>query len=147
MKFYSLGWNLWIRSFHICNDDVGGPQLNVDITEFYDLWKPNDVPNMLETYRNVCSCVNIPEYVQKMTTWSINNHGNQFIAYFQKDCSEDKWKALFIQAGQWDESASIYKHKITDWATNTQHKIQSFGPDTNSSYYQISCKNTSYKNP
>lgn len=120
--------------------------MDFDITEFYDLWRPDEVPRVLESYKDICSCVNIPDYVQKMARWSINNHGNELLAFYDKDCSEKKWKARVIPAGMWDDSASIYTYKIADWATSTQHKIQSLGPNPNSTYYQISCNATTNDN-
>ncbi len=92
---YSLRW---IESLELCNEEEGGNQLNLDITEhlnWYDL-----TPDVLESYKNVCSCVNVPTYLQNMSKWSINSHHNDLLAYYEKDCSENQWNSTFIPAGR-----------------------------------------------
>lgn len=73
MLFDRIG-TFWIVSFHICNEEEGSNQLNLEITKHFDWY----APDVLESYSNVCSCINVPQYVQNMSTWSINNHHNAF---------------------------------------------------------------------
>ncbi len=83
----------------------------------------------------------MPQYVQKMTEWSINNYGNDFLAYFEPECSEKKWNATVIPAGLICTGARcMHNYEKIDSVTNTKHKIQSIGPDPNSKYFNTSCK-------
>ncbi len=59
----------------------GGNQLNVGINKHHT--QVFTVPDVLESYKNVCSCVNVPEYVQNMDKWSIDNHHKDFLAYYE----------------------------------------------------------------
>ncbi len=127
-----------MKSFHICDEDIGGPQLNIDITKYYDL----SASGVLESYRDVCTCINVPEYVQNRT-WGINNYGNDLLAYYHPDCLENKWKAQNVPAGIWcvdTGSECMHNYKKTDSVSNTVYKIQSIGPDPNSKYFKTSCK-------
>ncbi len=124
-------------SFHICNEDIGGPQLTIDITNNSG---PYAIPDVLESYRDVCTCINVPQYVQNMTEWSINNYGNEFLAYYQLNCSETKWNAVHVPAGRWCYiSRCMHLFEKTDSVTKTTYKIQSLGPDPNSKYFKTSC--------
>ncbi len=54
----------WIQSIQVCNEEEGESQLHLEITKYYE--NHNVVPDVLESYKNVCSCVNVPQYVQNM---------------------------------------------------------------------------------
>ncbi len=88
---------------------------------------------------NVCSCVNVPPYVQNFEKWSINNHHNDLLAYYEPDCTENMWNFRFIEAGHNGHSRNVHAFKETDSVTKKTYKIQSFGPDPNSTYFQTSC--------
>lgn len=139
--FFSLGWTYRLRSFHICNEDVGGSQLNVDITKWFDLEKPTEAPDILESYKNVCTCINISTYVKNLPKWSINNNGNDFLAYYKPDCEDGKWKPELVPAGNWQGygSTNIFQYEKFDITTNVSFKIQSIGPNLNSAYFRTSC--------
>ncbi len=124
-----------IASFRICNEKEGGTQLNLDLSEVN--WHNDSVfsLNVIESYKNVCSCVNIPKHVHEKD-WIINNHHNAILAYYGADCSEVKWNSVFVPAGH---SNSVYFGSKWDWE-GAEYIVQSFGPDTNSPYYQTSCK-------
>ncbi len=83
-----------------------------------------------------------------MSSWSVNNHHNAILAYFEADCSEDKWDTKYIPAGYSWDSTYASGHNKKDRVTNTTDTIQSFGPDPNSPYFQTSCTfyNISSKN-
>ncbi len=138
-----------MASLHICNETEGGSQLNVDLTEVYN--DINEPPKVLKSFKNVCSCVNIPEFVQILDRWSMDNHHNDLLAYYEPDCSVNKWSPEFIAAGHWRNSTDIYNFMKTDNVTKIRYKIQSFGPLQNSSYYQTSCTTgqttTEYRKP
>lgn len=119
-------------SFHICNEEEGGSQLNVDITNYNQ--DPLDPPDVIESYKYVCSC--IPENVQNMRRWSIDNHHNSLLAYYESDCSVNKWYFKIIAAGHNFDSRNLFDRKFV---TNTTYKRLSFGPDLNSKYFQIIC--------
>ncbi len=137
--FCSLGWKSYVSSFHICNEDIGGAQLTIDITKYHDA-VPDTIPDVLESYRDVCTCINVPQYVQNMTQWTINNHGNDFFAYYQPNCSESKWKAQYIAADfECFGSRCMNHYEKFDSVTNTKYKIQSIGPNTNSKYFKTRC--------
>ncbi len=127
-----------IGSFHICNDEEGGNQLNFDITNFY-AWKADVPPNVLESHINVCSCVNVPQYVQDMEEWSINNHHNDLYAYYEPDCTEEKMEPIFIAAGNNWDTRNMYNHIELDGESGLTYKIKSLGPDPQSAYFQNSC--------
>ncbi len=74
-----------------------------------------------------------------MSNWSINNNGNKLLAYFEPGCSKKQVKPLSIEAGLWHESENIYSKEEMDPITGLKHKIVSFGPDPNSSYFNKSC--------
>ncbi len=102
---------------------------------------------VLESYRNVCTCINVPQYVQDHTRWSINNFGNDFLAYYQPNCSENKWKAELVPAGLWCHgSRCMHQYEKTDKVTKIKHKIQSIGPDPNSTYFKTSCEQVQVNN-
>lgn len=132
-----------MKSYHVCNDDVGGYKLNVDITKYNDLWSTrSDNPDVLECYSNVCDCVNVPKYVQEMPKWSLNNHGNNIIAYYESDCSKRMWEPKYIPAGQSGDTMYMANHQMTNSVTKAVYKIQSLGPDPNSTYFQMSCEDS-----
>ncbi len=131
---------VWIKSFQVCNEEEVGSQLNLDISKYSGYG--DVVSDVLETYRNVCSCVNVPRYVQNMSKWSINNHRNALLAYFEPDCSETKWNSTFIPAIRHPYILGVHYLKKFDSVTNTTYKIQSFGPDPNSTYFQTSCNSS-----
>lgn len=72
-----------------------------------------------------------------MSKWSINNHGNGLFAYFEPNCTEQKSKALYINAGHWKNSRDMHSHTRTYGGTTL--KIQSLGPASNCTYFQQSC--------
>ncbi len=144
--FSSIGWRHAVRSFHICNRNIGGHKLKMDITKHYDYTNPTIVPKVFERYRNVCTCINVPQYVQNMEEWEINNYGNAFLAYYQPNCSENKWKAENIPAGCWRyQLGDKYRYKY-DSVTKTSSKFQSIGPNPNSKYFKTSCSHVVVKN-
>ncbi len=134
-----FGRRVQIESFHICNKEEGGSQLNLDLTKVHG-FGPMIFHEPLESYRNVCSCVNVPEHVQKMRKWSIDNHHNDLLAYYEPCCSKDKWNPKLIAAGHYADSRNMQDNHKTDPVTNIKYRIQSFGPNSNSSYFNISCK-------
>ncbi len=102
--------------------------------------------SVFESYKNVCSCINVPsQYVQSEDGWSINNHHNDVLAYFEPDCMETKWKSKFIPAGYNPDSKEISGYVKTDSETNETYQIQSFGPDPSSPYFQTSCYSSQVK--
>ncbi len=133
-----------VGSFHVCNEDIGGPQLKIDITKYWDFRESS----VLESYRDVCKCINVPQYVQSMRYWTTNNYGNGFLAFYQPNCFESKWKAETIPAGQWCSLGSncMQEYIKTDNVTNTTYKIQSIGPNPNSKYFKTSCSQISINN-
>ncbi len=74
-----------------------------------------------------------------MSKWSLDNHGNSPYAYFKLDCKEANWhwKPMFIEAGHWRDTWEMHNH-IRNYRGVTR-KIQSLGPDKNSTYFQLSC--------
>lgn len=140
-KLFSIGRDGRIRSFHTCTEDEGGNQLNVDITKYYTFsYLSSFIPDVLQSYRNVCTCVNVTQCVQNMDSWSINNHHNSLLVYYEPDCTANKWDFKLIPAGHSMDSRYMHDHIQTDSLTKTTSKIQSFGPNPNSIYYQKSCK-------
>ncbi len=110
----------------------------MDITK----WNDFSESGVLERYRDVCTRINLPRYVQNMSKWSINNYGNDFLAYYQPNCFENKWKAEHIPAGfECYGSACMFFYEKNDSVTNTVYKIQSIGPNPNSKYFWTSCVN------
>ncbi len=75
-----------------------------------------------------------------MSKWSINNHHNALLAYYEPDCVENIRNFSFIPAGRHPYLTDMHQLEKTDGVTNTIYKIQSFGPDPNSTYYQTGCK-------
>ncbi len=135
----TVGRHFPFESFHVCNEEEGGSQLNIDITKYYEKDKPADVPAVLEKYRQVCSCINIPDYIRKMDTWSVNNHANKLRVYFELDCWENKTTSGRFPAGQYDDIRNIYDWTSSGSVTKSQYPILSIGPDKNSAYYKSSC--------
>ncbi len=129
-----------IGSFHTCNEDDGGSQLNLDITTYYNYDEPAEYPIVLESYKNVCSCINIPVYVQRLEKWSINNHGNNIVAYFEPNCSTKLWYSHITKAGIGWDSINMHYHGPTNVNTKEKHKIQSLGPRKSSKYFKTNCK-------
>ncbi len=127
-----------IGSFQLCTEENGGSNLHVDLTTFYEY--RDEVPIILESYRDVCSCHNIPKYVLDLGTWSFDNHGNDMVAYFEQDCVKEKFDPVYIPAGHSTLSREIYRNVENDENTNTSYKIQSFGPKEDSVYFMQSCQ-------
>lgn len=138
----TLGYEWLIDSIQTCNDAEGGPKLNVDLTTHFENRYPPIVPNVLESYKDVCNCQNLPQYVEDMSKWSIDNHGNELLAYFEPNCEEKKSKALAINAGHWINSRDMHTH--TQYNRGATLRIQSFGPDPNSTYFKTSCKSSTW---
>ncbi len=82
------------------------------------------------------------QHVQNKYEWSINNHHNDLLAYYEPDCAENKRKAKFIKAGHNSYSRDVHELRIKDSVTGTMNKIQSFGPDLNSTYFRTSCNSS-----
>ncbi len=120
-------WSSYVGSFHICNEDDGGSTLNVDITTYTELNSVNN-STVLESYRNLCSCQNVPSFVQNMDKWSIDNHANDHLVFYEPGCTEMKWKAEKIRAGFSYMSKNMHKFSKTDCITGDISKIQSFAP-------------------
>lgn len=68
-----------------------------------------------------------------MKYWSINNHGNELMAYYENDCKESFVEATYILDGHSYDSRNIYHLK------KSNRKIESFGPAKNSTYFKNSC--------
>ncbi len=81
-----------------------------------------------------------------MSSWSTNNYGNVFLAYYEPNCSENKWNAEPVPAGSWCHkgSACMHNYKQTDSVTSTVYHIRSIGPDLNSKYFSR-CKSALQK--
>ncbi len=79
----------------------------------------------------------MPQSVQDMSEWSIDNHHNGLFAYFELDCKEQNSKALYINAGHNSKSKNMHTNSRTYKGSTL--KIQSFGPDPNCTYFQQSC--------
>ncbi len=94
---------------------------------------------MLQSYKNLCSCVNVPEHILNTNTWSIDSHNNDLFAYFEPNCSKQRVPPLFIQTGMASTLIRPYEKQRIDLSSRTQHIIESLGPDPNSTYYNISC--------
>ncbi len=94
---------------------------------------------MLKSYKNVCSCINLPEHLEKRNEWAIDNHHNSLVAYYETDCSEKNWNSIHIAAGRGRHANFMHEYRRTNSVSNTTHKIQSFGPDPSSPYFRISC--------
>lgn len=144
-KFFSLGYEWLIDSLHKCNEQEGGPELNVDITTHFENKFPPVKPEILQSYTDVCTCKNIPKYVEDMSKWSIDNHGNELLAYFEPNCEEKKSEALQINAGHWINSRDMHTH--IKYSRGTTLQILSFGPNPNTTYFKTSCKNAWKGNP
>ncbi len=129
-------WKWVTKSFQLCNKNKGGLSLNVEIYSGDPNVNENDGP--VEYYENVCSCHNIPDYVQRLR-WSINNNGNPLIAYFSPDCASITYSPLWIPAGESSYSLGLGLFRKVDENTGVSHKIQSFGPDPNSDYFIKNC--------
>ncbi len=82
-------WSSFIGSFHICNENDGGSKLNVDIITYTTNIAVDDT-KVLSSYKNICSCQNIPANVQSTDKWSINNHANDLLVYYEPGCTEMK---------------------------------------------------------
>ncbi len=127
-----------VESFHVCNE-LRGLHLNIDIEKFNEFTEEE----VLESYMDVCTCINVP-LEQNVTSWSINNFGNEFLAYYQPNCSENKWKAKLIPAGLGSNNFICMDcYTKLDRETNTEYQIQSIGPNPNSTYYRTSCQRVS----
>lgn len=130
----SFGRDLLIYSFHVCNDEEGGPQLNIDFTEYFS--GGHQVPKILQSYKGVCKCINIPISIYYLRYWSINNHGNELMAYYENNCKETVAEPTFIMDGHSYDSRNMY------YLRKSHNKVRSIGPAKNSSYYKTSCLQT-----
>lgn len=131
MIFCSFSRDFLIHSFHICDNNDGGPTLNLDFTEYYAGW--TKLPRVLKSYKDVCQCMNIPKAVHNLRYWSINNHGNELMAYYENDCKEAFVESTYILDGHSYETRNIYYLK------KSHRQILSFGPAKNSTYFRTSC--------
>ncbi len=136
-------WKWETKSYRVCNKEEGGSSLQVDILSTDPTVKPVNGPVILESYPHLCICRNVPEYIQQLDKWFINNHGNALVAYFSPDCSSTSYSPLWIPSGQSSYSFGLSSFKHVDPNTGIIHKIQSFGPDPSSGYFQRSCNNSS----
>lgn len=73
-----------------------------------------------------------------MDKWSINNHHNAIIAYFEPECSEKSWKSKYFAPGHSYGSKHIY-YRNTDFVNKKLYGIKSLGPDPSSTYFHASC--------
>lgn len=87
----------------------------------------------MESYKDLCKCVNIPRKVKELDYWSINNHGNEIMAYYEPNCLDNQGEATFILDGHSYESRNIYHLR------KSLRKVQSVGPAQNSTYFYKSC--------
>ncbi len=134
-------WKWETKSYHVCNKYTGGPSLNVDIVSSDPDVGLLNGPAIIESYRNLCTCRNVPQYVQQLKWWSIENNGNTLIAYFTPDCfsSNSTPSPLFVPAGHSSFSFGLGLFKEISSRNGGIYKIQSFGPDPNSEYFKRSC--------
>lgn len=132
-------WKWVTGSFHSCNDDEGGITLNIEITNYLTDLSPSTKPTVYESYSNVCSCINIPNDVQILDKWSVDNHGNSMMAYFEYNCSSVDLAPLWIPAGRSSYSTGLGLFQKIKYNSGTSEKIKSIGPDPNSIYFQSSC--------
>lgn len=73
-----------------------------------------------------------------MSKWSINNHGNSLLGYFEPNCMTKYSRPLYIEAGHGSSSREMNTDKRTNY-NGTIMKVQSFGPDPNSTFFLPSC--------
>lgn len=132
-------WNT--KSFHICNDEIGGRKFNLDITDYKEEFISYLKPTVLLSYSNICSCNNIPKYIQNMNKWSIDNYGNSLIAYFEPNCGSSQYSPLWIPSGFSSYSMGISLFSQTSEFNEIISSVESFGPDINSEYFQLNCIN------
>lgn len=130
-------WKWTTKSFHACHDKEGGVYLNVDITEYHR--NISTYAKILETYQNVQLCHNVPKYIREMDKWSVNNHGNPMIAYFEPDCLTNNFEPLWIPAGVSSFSIGLSSFKIEEEKTVNVHKIQSFSHFRSAEYSEEAC--------
>ncbi len=132
-------WKWETTSWQACNNENGGPSLNVEIYFYDPIAREYDGLVILETYENLCTCRNIPEYVHQLDGCSINNNGNAMMAYFSADCIPTTHSPLWIPAGLSSYSLGFGAFKKRNDSTGVTYKIQSFGPDPNSDYFNNNC--------
>ncbi len=142
-------WKWETTSYHVCNNKVGGSTLDLEILSndpnIFDQY--DDGAITLEIYHDLCTCRNVPEYVQQLDKWFINNHGNSLMACFSPDCSSTEFFPLWVPARVSSYSFGLGLFKLTDPVTGIHHKIQSFGPDPNSKYFLKSCNKNCTAHP
>ncbi len=116
----------------------------MESTNFFFIFSKSKItpPKTLAQYFDVCSCINIPTNVQTLSQWSINNHANEFVAYYGLNCPYDMIEPELIRAGYSEASREIYNFAKTDKSTKTKYKIHSFGPYFNSTYFRKNCRYT-----
>lgn len=152
---HNLQGRIRMKSFHTCTDDEGGSQLNLDITSYFE--NSSTVPVVLNEYKQLCTCINVPESVQQLDQWSINNHGNKLAAYFEPDCGESQWKKKIIPAGHSNSSRMMHAHQRKDNIAGAVSKVQSLGPLPHTIYLtrcnpnflltEVEMRTGSFKNP
>lgn len=83
----------------------------------------------------------MPEYVQQLNKWSIDNKGNEKIAYFTPNCQSSSYSPSphWIPAGNSSFSLGLGSFKEVDQGSGSVYKIKSFGPDFESEYFKKSC--------
>lgn len=113
--------------------------LNIDITTYNNSLSSNKPVIILQKYTSVCSCENVPYDVSKLDKWSINSYNNEILVYFEPNCLQKKWKALFIDGGENQNAREIGYLRILDNITKLKYKVQSFGPNPNSEIFKTSC--------
>lgn len=74
-----------------------------------------------------------------MRIWSIDNHHNALLVYFEPDCLDNKIKGKILAAGHNLDSNFMNELRATDNVTEIMYKIMSLGPDPDSLYFQTSC--------
>ncbi len=92
-------WKWETKPYHIFNKEKGSFSLNVNILSKDQTVKQVGGPTIIETYRDIYSCRSVPEYVQQLDKWFIDNHVNAMVAYFLPDCSPTAYPTLWIPAG------------------------------------------------
>ncbi len=113
-------------------------QLDIDIVKYYDV--KSEPQQVLESYKHICSCINVPNYVKILNKWSINSYGSELLAYFEPDCSQETFKPLPIEG---EGSRLIFAAKpgggFYENGETRRSKVRSFGPNVNASYFKTSC--------
>lgn len=132
-------WTWATKSFHMCFQAEGGLELNVDLTDYHPDLKQAVTPKVLKTFKQVCSCHNVPEDIRSIKNWSINNHGNSLMAYYENDCLANEFLPLWIPPGRSSFSIGLGSTQQVHTNSDNTNKILSVGPDMDTNYFKRHC--------